>query len=483
MSADVAVVVVCHDLGRTLEAAVDSVLAQTRPAAEIVVVDDGSTDVYTRGVVARLARPRTRVVSQPNAGPAAARAHGVGLTSAPYLVLLDADDRLAPTYLERAAARLDADPGLHFVSCAMQAAHRPESVWRPPACTLAEQLGRGALHISTLVRRTVWDAVGGLDPALPVCEDTDFWVAALARGFRGEVLEEPLLIYGRRPGSRSQRGFVADVYAGAMRAIYLKHAPAVAANARSILLARESALLEQRAHRDHLARRRQGLEQELAGLRSQIAAAAGALRQRGREPVEWGDLARLTPLSPFWGVERGRPLDRPLLEGFLERHREDIRGRVLEVKDPGYTEMFGGDRVSRSDVLDIDPTNPRATIVADLARAEAIPSETYDCVILTQTLALVYDVRAALGHAVRVLKPGGVLLCTLGAVGRVDPESGADGDFWRFTEASVRRLLAEHLPAEAFEVTPVGNVHLCAAFLYGLSLDETTAAARDVTDP
>jgi peptidoglycan/xylan/chitin deacetylase (PgdA/CDA1 family) len=156
---------------------------------------------------------------------------------------------------------------------------------------------------------------------------------------------------------------------------------------------------------------------------------------------------------------------------------------VLEVKDAAYAELFGGARVSRADVLDVDPTNPRATIVADLARADTIPSETYDCFILTQTLTLVYDVRAALGHAVRVLKPGGVLLCTLGALGRVDPESGADGDFWRFTEASVRRLLAEHLPAECFEVTTVGNVHLGAAFLYGLALDEIDPALREVNDP
>jgi peptidoglycan/xylan/chitin deacetylase (PgdA/CDA1 family) len=476
MRADVAVVVVCRDAGRALESAVDSVLAQTRPAAEIVVVDDGSTDAHTRAVVARLTRPRTRVARQAGAGRAAASAHGVSLTAAPYLVLLDAADVLAPAYLETAAARLDADPALGFVSCVGPAGPRTEVTWQAPECTLADQLGRPRV-LCTMFRRTVWDAVGGLDPTLPACEEVDARVAALVRGFRGEVLDDPPLIRRRQPPVEP------GAFAGAMRAIYLKHAAAVAASARGILLAREAAILAHRAHGEHLARRRHALEAELAGLKTEIAEMTGTLQRRGHEAVEWGDLARVTPMSPFWGMERGRPLDRPLLEAFLGRHREDIHGRVLEVKDAAYTELFGGERVSRADVLDVDPANPRATIVADLARADAIPSESYDCFILTQTLTLVYDVRAALAHAVRVLKPGGVLLCTLGALGRVDPESGADGDFWRFTEASVRRLLAEHLPAESFEVTTVGNVHLCAAFLYGLSLDEIDPALREVADP
>ena len=171
-----------------------------------------------------------------------------------------------------------------------------------------------------------------------------------------------------------------------------------------------------------------------------------AARSARRSRVEFGDLRRTTPLSPVWGLDRGVPLDRYYIHGFLDRHRLDIKGRVLEVKDPGYARMFGDARVTSIDVLDVNPDNAQATIVTDLSRADAIATGTYDCFILTQTLGVIFDVAGAVRHAVRVLKPGGVLLCTVPASGRISYEEGLDGDFWRFTEASVRRLFSGCCP-------------------------------------
>ena len=150
---EIAVVIPCYDLGDTVEAAVDSVLAQTRAAAEIVVVDDGSTDVWTRQVLTRLERPRTRVVRIPHGGVAVARNHGVGLTRAPYLVLLDADDVLGERYLAPLAGRLDTDPGVAFVSCAVQAFEGGRYRWTPPATTVLETLTHGSVHVSSMFRR------------------------------------------------------------------------------------------------------------------------------------------------------------------------------------------------------------------------------------------------------------------------------------------------------------------------------------------
>ena len=106
---------------------------------------------------------------------------------------------------------------------------------------------------------------------------------------------------------------------------------------------------------------------------------------------------------------------------------------MLEVKDAGYARMFGDARVASIDVLDVTPDNAQATIVTDLSQADAITTGTYDCFILTQTLGVIFDVAGAVRHAVRVLKPGGVLLCTMPASGRISYEEGLDGDFWRFT--------------------------------------------------
>jgi SAM-dependent methyltransferase len=204
------------------------------------------------------------------------------------------------------------------------------------------------------------------------------------------------------------------------------------------------------------------------------------------KPVAWGDLRRLTPISAVWGFDRGRPLDRYYIENFLQRHYRDITGRVLEVKDQWYTSKYGVD-VTRTDVLDVHPANQSATIVADLTRADGIPSDTFDCFVLTQTLHQIYDMRSALSHSHRILKPGGVLLCTLPSVSRVDShdedEGSGESDFWRFTHAAVQRLFAEVFEPESFEISGFGNVLACAAFLYGLSSDELTPEELDVADP
>ena len=128
--------------------------------------------------------------------------------------------------------------------------------------------------------------------------------------------------------------------------------------------------------------------QEIGDIDRAIDAATAELLALGRAPLDFGDLRRTTPVSALWGQERGLPLDRRYICQFLERHRDDIRGCVLEVKDAGYTRMFGAEHVLRSDVLDVDAGNPDATVVADLTNASDIPSNTYDCFILTQTLGV-----------------------------------------------------------------------------------------------
>ena len=134
-SSSIAAVITCHDLGRMLLPALESVERQTRPAAEIVVVDDGSSDIYTRQVLARLEREGTRVVQAGGRGAAAARNLGAQLTTAEYLACLDGDDTLEPGYFEASAARLDAEPDLDFVSCTMRAFEGASYIWSPAAPT------------------------------------------------------------------------------------------------------------------------------------------------------------------------------------------------------------------------------------------------------------------------------------------------------------------------------------------------------------
>jgi SAM-dependent methyltransferase len=193
-----------------------------------------------------------------------------------------------------------------------------------------------------------------------------------------------------------------------------------------------------------------------------------ALR-RGQRPVCLGSLGSVRPVSWSWGYDRGQPVDRWYIERFLEQHRSDITGRVLEVKDSAYTDRFGHD-VSERAILDVDAENERATHVADLAQADGVPSDTFDCVLLTQTLQYIFDVPAALAHARRILRPGGVLLVTLPVTSRLpDPPLT---DYWRFTPESTSRLLNDAFGPRAVSVWGRGNVLTQVAFLKGLAAED-----------
>jgi hypothetical protein len=134
----------------------------------------------------------------------------------------------------------------------------------------------------------------------------------------------------------------------------------------------------------------------------------------------FGDLPR-EPLSDHYGLDRGTPVDRRYIEGFLSARRGVIHGAVLEVHDDTYTTRFGEDRVSRSIVVDIDATNPNATLIADLQLAGALPPDSYDCIILTQTLHLLRRPGVCVANCFAALRPGGGLLATAPSVSRVSP--------------------------------------------------------------
>jgi SAM-dependent methyltransferase len=214
------------------------------------------------------------------------------------------------------------------------------------------------------------------------------------------------------------------------------------------------------------------------------------LRRSTRWPpvgfVRFGSLRRVTPLSRDWGFDRGQPVDRHFIEQFLAKHAGDIYGHVLEIGTDMYTRRFGGAGVTRSEVLDVAETHPHVTIVADLTEPdpEQLQAETFDCFILTQTLHFIYDVRAALCTARRVLKPGGVLLLTAPGLAPINRyEMDRWGDYWRFTSRSLERLLKETFPSSDVKVEAHGNVLACVAFLHGISADELKPSELEHADP
>jgi ubiquinone/menaquinone biosynthesis C-methylase UbiE len=155
----------------------------------------------------------------------------------------------------------------------------------------------------------------------------------------------------------------------------------------------------------------------------------------------------------------------------------------LEIGDNSYTCKFGGDRVAISDVLHVAEGNPQATVVADLTSADHIPGNTFDCVIMTQTLQLIYDVQAAIRTIYRILKPEGVLLTTFPGISQTyDPEWG-DTWYWCFTTHSARRLFEDIFSKPNVHIEAFGNVLGAISFLHGLAEEELTREELDYYEP
>jgi SAM-dependent methyltransferase len=202
--------------------------------------------------------------------------------------------------------------------------------------------------------------------------------------------------------------------------------------------------------------------------------------------VDFGGLRRLSPISPIFGIDRDLiSVERYYIESFLESCSADIKGRVLEMGDPAYTVKFGGDRVTQSDVLHYVASNPQATIVADLTTAENIPDDTFDCIIITQTLQMIFDIRAAIRNLHRILKPGGVVLATSHGITRIARREGVDdwGEYWHFTAQSSKKLFEEFFEAKNTTVLPYGNVLSTIGSLHGLAASELTPEELEYRDP
>ncbi|MFE4503275.1 class I SAM-dependent methyltransferase [Rhodococcus sp. NPDC056743] len=209
------------------------------------------------------------------------------------------------------------------------------------------------------------------------------------------------------------------------------------------------------------------------------------LHDRRQKPrvgkVRFGDLRRIEPICREYGFERGRPIDRFYIENFLDTHAHVITGSVLEIGERTYTQAFG-QGVTRSDMLHVADVED-ATYVADLTDAPNVPSNTYDCIILTQTLQMIFDTNAAVQTLHRILKPGGVVLCTVPGISQIADPVWNSTWYWSFTELAVNRLFGGPFPRDGVDVRAFGNVLSATAFLHGMADRELKRQELNVFDP
>jgi SAM-dependent methyltransferase len=200
--------------------------------------------------------------------------------------------------------------------------------------------------------------------------------------------------------------------------------------------------------------------------------------------VRFGNLRRLEPISPDWGMERGQPVDRYYIERFLSNHTSDIQGRVLEIGDNTYTRRFGGARVTESVVLHVAEQKEHVTLIGSLTEPDTVLAESFDCFVVTQTLQVIYDVQTAVRTIYHGLKPGGVALVTVPGISQISRyDMDRWGHYWSFTTRSVENLFTAVFPRDHLQIEAHGNVLAAISFLHGLASQELRPAELDHVDP
>jgi glycogen synthase len=197
----VAVVVPCYNMASTLPATIESILASTLPPHEVIVVDDGSSDERMPQVLAALPSA-VKVVRTPNQGLSAARNTGAAACTADAVVFLDADDLIAPSYLETGLDLLRRYPEVGFVTPWVRYFEGAEGAFCPPVPHLPLLLNRNMAVCAAMVRMDAYRDAGGFSPRMRFgYEDWQFWIAVMAAGWGALAIPRLLHHYRIRPHS------------------------------------------------------------------------------------------------------------------------------------------------------------------------------------------------------------------------------------------------------------------------------------------
>lgn len=503
---------------RFFEEAIESVLQQTFEDWELLLVDDGSTDGSTeiaRSYVSKYP-DKVRYLEHPmheNRGMSASRNLGLKHARGEFVAFLDADDVWLPEKLDQQLEILRSNPEAAMVYGATQYWYSwtgkaedvcrdyvpqlgvsPDTLVTPPH--LAQVLLQNQVATSTccLARREAIQQVGGYEESFRGMFEDQVFHSKISLKLPIFVSSRCWYKYRRHAESCCALSEAAgdDVNA---RLSFLEWLEGY-----SLSEGIDDPALQRTIKSERWKSRHRGLTALWTGatyrarilkerLKSTVKRMVTSLTLSdvknapavGR--VRFGDLRRTTPISRVFGFDRGTPVDRYYIEDFLRRFAADIRGRVLEVGDDTYTRRFGEDRVLQSDVLHVSENRGGATIIADLTDAPNIPSDTFDCIVLTQTLHLIYDVRAALKTLRRVLKPGGVLLATFPGISQIDHHEWRESWYWAFTTLSARRLFEEAFTGASLTIESNGNVLAATAFLQGIAFEELAEDELNHRDP
>lgn len=531
----VSVIIIFLNPGKYLDEAIESVFAQTSDDWELLLCDDGSTDVGT-DIARRYAEKypdKVRYLEHPgheNRGMSATRNLGIDNARGEFISWLDADDVWLPSKVAEQSALLDEHEAaamvfgpveLWYSWTGLPEDHRrdfiqdvgltPDRMIHPPELITNFLVSDMRFCTGVMIRKAILNEIGNYEEDFrgafediithcklglrhPVYFSSKTWYRyrqhpdqycedlRRARGKRNKrvIFLDRLMQHMQAHGLDGKfPDLLATVRAQHRR--YAEHWRFFLGDAtkRGAWLAAESVRAALRNTRKVGER---VLPQRLRGVIGELWYGKRSNPPRGW--VHFGNLRRTKPLSSVFGWDRGRPIDRYYIENFLDQNKADIRGEVMEIAEPKYTTQFGGDRVTTAHVMHVAEGNPQATFVGDLTSGLNVPTAAYDCVILTQVLPFLWDFEKAIEHTAGSLKPGGVLLLTVPGISQVSLDDAERwGDYWRFTRQSLEKLLRQQFPDASVEVEAYGNVLSACGMLMGLATEELTAKELDARDP
>jgi len=196
--------------------------------------------------------------------------------------------------------------------------------------------------------------------------------------------------------------------------------------------------------------------------------------------IRFGSIRRLEPVDREFGFNLGMPVDRYYIENFLHKHRHLIKGQVLEIGEDSYTSKFACADF-RLTILNV--VEKEGCIRGDLESGSGIPENSFDCIIMTQTLPFIYDLRSAISNVYRALRPNGYVLATnpcISQISRFDMDRW--GDYWRFTDLSLRKLFEQSFSKKEIEVTSFGNCLTATCFIQGIPAEKLSKMELEYID-
>jgi len=201
----VSVVMPCYNDGRYIQESVASVKAQTYPNVELIIIDDGSDDSDTIATLNVLAKEaNVQVLHAAHVGPSAARNAAIREARGKYILPLDADDTIDPTYIEKAVNILESHKDTGVAYCEADLFGAQSGKWDLPTYSFESMLFDNIVFVTALFSKADWEKVGGFNENMKAgMEDYDFWLSILGEGKKIEQIPEVLFHYRIKDSSRT----------------------------------------------------------------------------------------------------------------------------------------------------------------------------------------------------------------------------------------------------------------------------------------